>query len=638
MFHVLAVVALMASGTSNICTTQSCVVYAETATDLYQIDPVALAQTHLCTFPVNVDAVNDIAVDSDGTLYALTAGELYTVNPSTCASVQVASVSSVGDFNGLSFLLDGRLIAVDTAGDVAQINTSTGSVTVLGHYGGNLGSSGDVVALSNGEIYATALDLSGNTTSDILVTLNPGTFAATVVGTISGYDEIYGLGYWAGVLYGFDGAGQVLKIDPSNGSATVAFSNPSLQWYGAGTTPLAPTTCQNVCTLSATACNNAGQVLTCQVQSSGCTNWVPSSCGSNQSCSSGQCVDSCSSTCIPFTGGCADSTHVQSCNLQSNGCFAYDQSACPANQVCQGGSCVLDCTNACTGGQVQCSGSQIQSCQLQASGCYGWVDQGTCGSGEICSSGQCSIACSDACTLGAAQCAGSFAQTCVTGAGGCTEWQNAADCGAAGCEGGRCCGCTLGATQCASSGAIEVCQGDPTSAGVCPSFVIQACASGACASGICLTACNPDSELNVCGAGAQCVSLAGGNYCGLPDGNGGYVPAPPPDGEPTTAGTSAGSIGGATTGLSGGSTGLSAGTTGLSAGTGGTDTGTTTTGGTGGAQTSTGGSSSSGGTGAQTPGGSNISSDGCGCSSASPASSLVLMLGLMGLLGVRRRR
>ena len=463
---VLTLLALLNVG--DICTTQNCAVYAETATDLYQIDPVSLTQSHLCTFSGVDGPVNDIAVDDNGTLYALTADELYTVNISNCASTPLASVSSSATFNGLSFLLDGRLIAVDTSGDVTQINPSNGSTSSLGNYGSNLGSSGDAVALSNGQIYATAIDITGQISDDILVTLDPNNgFAATPVGTIQGFQHIYGLGYWAGVLYGFDDQGDVLKIDPSNASAVVAINN-SFEWYGAGTTPQAPTQCTSACSAGTYSCDNSGNLLTCTFGSNGCYDWVPSSCGSGQTCSSGACVATCTDACFPFSNQCLNSSTRQSCQIQSNGCFGWNTSSCGANQVCSGGSCGSSCSNQCSSGQTQCSGNDVQSCVADSSGCFHWQTTQTCGGGEFCASGACGTSCNNACTAGQAACNGNIVQTCQAGGGGCTEWQNGQDCGDYGCVGGACCVCMAGDTQCAGDGNVEVCGQDPNAPNGCP--------------------------------------------------------------------------------------------------------------------------------------------------------------------------
>lgn len=234
------------SGGTTICSTQNCTVYAQTGTDLYSIDPSTLAQTHVGAFSGDLSgaSVYDIAVRADGLIYAITATDLYSVNPSTCVGTHIAVLTGANGFNGLTFTLTGTLLAADNStGDVDAIDPTTGTVSTVGNYGSLSGtqlySSGDLVALSNGVIYATATDNSGNN-PDVLVTVDPtNSYAATVVGS-TGYYGIYGLAYWAGVVYGFDDEGDSLSIDPTTGIATLISNNSAFMWFGAGTTPNAP--------------------------------------------------------------------------------------------------------------------------------------------------------------------------------------------------------------------------------------------------------------------------------------------------------------------------------------------------------------------------------------------------------------
>jgi hypothetical protein len=223
---------------SAVCGTQRCVVYAHTASDLYIIDPTSLVETHLCSFSgLNGDAY-DLAVRADGTVFAVTATDLYSVDATTCAATHLATLGSSSNFNGMTFTLNGHLLAADSAGgNVDEIDTSTGAVSQVGNYGGGLYSSGDLVALSNGKIYATVTDFSGN--GDELASVDPTNgYQATVIGN-TGFSSIYGLAFWAGTLYGFDSYGDIITIDPSTGVGTLV-RNDNVSWYGAGTTPVAP--------------------------------------------------------------------------------------------------------------------------------------------------------------------------------------------------------------------------------------------------------------------------------------------------------------------------------------------------------------------------------------------------------------
>lgn len=231
----------------SICSTQRCVVYASSDHDLYQVDPTTAAETHLCSFNgalASTDVVTDIAVERQGTLYAITTTALFTVDPATCTATRLASLSSAGTrWVGLSFTAGGVLLAANGTGDVVSIDPASGQLTPAGSFGGTLACSGDLVAINDtaGTIYASAVDTTCTTCNDQLVTLDPRTYQAHVVGDL-GHRSVYGLGYWAGKLYGFTHAGYTLEIDPKTGASTVIQSPGAsvVKFSGGATTPLAP--------------------------------------------------------------------------------------------------------------------------------------------------------------------------------------------------------------------------------------------------------------------------------------------------------------------------------------------------------------------------------------------------------------
>jgi hypothetical protein len=163
--------------------------------------------------------MNDIAVDGQGDMYAVDGGgflsgsSLYRVDRSTGGCADVGSVGFFVTVNALAFSPDGRLYA---AGDGAlySINTQTGA----GHYIGDLGglsSAGDLEFDSAGHLYLT-------TTSGQLAQVNPTTGSASIVGA-TGYSDVFGLAYDPGsnVMYGLaDSAQELLTINLATGAAT----------------------------------------------------------------------------------------------------------------------------------------------------------------------------------------------------------------------------------------------------------------------------------------------------------------------------------------------------------------------------------------------------------------------------------
>ena len=221
-------------------------VYANTASTLYRIDPDTLAITEVADFgwPITVieDQMTDIAIDKTGQMIGVSFTSVYRVDTTT-AQATLLSSSLQGMFNGLSFVPadmlgesgDDVLVGVrNTDGLVFKIDPMTGVTTQVGNMG-SYTSSGDLVAVAGFGVVQTVV----GTTNDRLATLAPQTFAATPIGTDTGYDMIWGVAYWKGKVYGFTDTGQFILIDPTTGAATLVSSN-GMAWWGAAVTTLAP--------------------------------------------------------------------------------------------------------------------------------------------------------------------------------------------------------------------------------------------------------------------------------------------------------------------------------------------------------------------------------------------------------------
>lgn len=101
--------------------------------------------------------------------------------------------------------------------------------------GASFMSSGDLVAVAG---FGTVQTVTGNG-ADKLARLAPQTFAATPIGTDTGFGMIWGVAYWKNKIYGFTNSGAFILIDPTTGVATLV-TNTGISWYGAAVTTLAP--------------------------------------------------------------------------------------------------------------------------------------------------------------------------------------------------------------------------------------------------------------------------------------------------------------------------------------------------------------------------------------------------------------
>ena len=234
--------AVAGSGSDN----EMVYVYAQTATTLYRVDPDTLAITKVGDFvwPSALgDQMTDIAIDKTGMMIGVSFSSVYRVD-TTNAHTTLLTANLAGEFNGLSFVPADQLgqtgddILVGTRnsdGKVFRIDATSGAATQVGDMGGSYASSGDLVAVAN---FGTVQTIPG-ASNDMLARLAPQTFAATPIGTSTGFGEIWGVAYWKNKIYGFTEAGAFILIDPNTGVATLV-TNTGLAWYGAAVTTLAP--------------------------------------------------------------------------------------------------------------------------------------------------------------------------------------------------------------------------------------------------------------------------------------------------------------------------------------------------------------------------------------------------------------
>lgn len=228
-------------------------VYAHSGTKLYQVDTATLQPIEVGTITgIGTQSLTDLAIDKSDRMLGVTLDKLYTLNATTAAATLVTNLSAQG-LTSLSFVpanlndsnSEDILVSANDQGDVYSINTTNGTATKIGSYGsvtaGKVISSGDLIGVRGLGIYATVNV--GTAPMDYLARIDPTTWKATPIGNGTGYDDIFGLGFWKGTIYGFvasgTSAGKMITIDPTSGAATEVQSG-SVRWFGAGVATNAP--------------------------------------------------------------------------------------------------------------------------------------------------------------------------------------------------------------------------------------------------------------------------------------------------------------------------------------------------------------------------------------------------------------
>jgi hypothetical protein len=223
-----------ATVTINVRTPAALPMYAQTGTSLYQFDPSTNTSTLIANFRNSSGAqtsVFDIAITPAGLMYAVNGSGLYDVNAATAVLTLIPTdgISAFGNINGLTALSDQTLVISGNGVALYDIPTHTLSTLVAP---GGYQSSGDIIALPDGNLYMSAVT-SG---TDHLIRINPTTGATTDVGNLN-HDQVYGLGYANSTFYGFGADGEVFSINSTNASTTDLAAT-GLSWYGATTNPV----------------------------------------------------------------------------------------------------------------------------------------------------------------------------------------------------------------------------------------------------------------------------------------------------------------------------------------------------------------------------------------------------------------
>ncbi|HEU0035985.1 MAG TPA: hypothetical protein VFQ53_35480 [Kofleriaceae bacterium] len=234
--------------------------YAHSGSKLYRLNAATLAAEPIGTMSgLGTQSLTDLAIDKDDKMVGITLDKLFSIDATTGAATLIRDLSQDGqNLTSLSFVPSDLndpnspdiLVAANSFGEVFQIDPATGSATKIGDYGtaalGKIRSSGDLFGVRGVGIFAT-VDVGEGTpgTPDFLAELDPANnWKATLRPNDTGFDKIFGVGFWGGIIYGFVDAGdpaggKMIQIDPQTGAGTL-LSSSDIRWFGAGVATDAP--------------------------------------------------------------------------------------------------------------------------------------------------------------------------------------------------------------------------------------------------------------------------------------------------------------------------------------------------------------------------------------------------------------
>jgi len=212
--------------------------FVHSDTTLYAVDDQSFDLIHIGEFGLGEeDLITDLAVTPEGAVYAISSDNVFEVASDT-GEASLTTEFDGGLNVGMTFLDSGELLVAEKDGTVRRVDPESGDVTMVGKFGGGYGTAGDLVAVSDGTMFAIAEDLDGEEgDSNVLVTIDPAAGTVDqVIGPI-GFADVFGCAYARGHVYAFTKGGDIIEVDRTTGEGTLKRSYSDLTFWGAGVSP-----------------------------------------------------------------------------------------------------------------------------------------------------------------------------------------------------------------------------------------------------------------------------------------------------------------------------------------------------------------------------------------------------------------
>ena len=209
------------------------------AAGLYLVDPFRAVYTRINDVPAGSF---DFDTTSDGTLYSMTAEALFRYDDGNDRWVNVANIAGEAtNANGLA-IDSGDVAYVTAENNVFEVDLNDGTIREIGQMGSDAGvdfySSGDCVVDKNDVLYVSSRYGGFDDERDCLVRVDTATGRGTFLGVLS-HDRVYGLTSAWGFMFGLTSSGELLNIDPVEGTSTLIGNLDELRFFGAASPPVA---------------------------------------------------------------------------------------------------------------------------------------------------------------------------------------------------------------------------------------------------------------------------------------------------------------------------------------------------------------------------------------------------------------
>ncbi len=224
-------------------------IYAHSSSALSTVDVVDYTVVNLGAFKWPQDGgghqMTDIAIDRYGVLYGVTFDRAYVCNPTSLQCFNLGTLA--GSYNGLTWVPAGTidpdkdtLIGITQAGGWNQLTINNGMVSAkqLGTYGAGYTSAGDAFSIENVGTYAAVNKVGINSTVIVVVDPKTGKIQSELATTV-GFNSIFGLAGWEGLIIAFDSSSSMIKVDPNTKEVT-NLGKKNVAWWGAGVGTVLP--------------------------------------------------------------------------------------------------------------------------------------------------------------------------------------------------------------------------------------------------------------------------------------------------------------------------------------------------------------------------------------------------------------